>query len=223
MNLLEAIHERHTVRKFNGQAIEGEALAVLEKMIAEANEEGNLHIQLVNGVENAFENFVIHYGVWENITNYIALIGKDTEDLDQKSGYYGEKLVLAAQMLGLRTGWLDTVNGHEVHVPEIDVAEGERIVCCIAIGVSEQNGFGPKLKPVEDRCVVVGEAPEWFWKGMEYARLAPTAGNQQLWTITYEGDQLSIASTPGHLEKVDEGIAQYHFELGAGKDHSIWK
>lgn len=221
MNLFEAIKIRHTVRTYRGKAIEGDNLVTLEKMIAKVNEEAGLHIQFVNGVEGAFSKFDIHYGKWEGVTNYIALIGKDTPDLDQTCGYYGEHFVLWALTVGLKSGWLDTQNGHEV--PEIEISEGERLVCCIAIGDSEDDGNGPKLKPVEDRCTVTGEAPDWFWKGMEYARLAPTAGNQQLWKINWDGDGVSISSVPGFLEKVDMGIAQYHFELASGKDHFIWK
>ena len=221
MNLKEAIKVRHTVRTYNGNAIKGDNLKVLQEMIAKANEESNLHIQLVNGIEGAFSKFVIHYGKWNNVTNYIALIGKDTPDLDQKCGYYGEQFALWAITAGLKSGWLDTQNGREV--PEIEIADDERLVCCIAIGESEKNGNGPKLKPVEERCEVTGEAPKWFWDGMEYARLAPTAGNQQLWKINWDGKNVSIGSVPGFLEKVDMGIAQYHFELGSGKNHSIWK
>lgn len=221
MNLQEAIKVRHTVRTYSGKPIEGDNLITLQEMIADVNKEGKLRIQLVNGVEGAFSKFIIHYGKWDNVTNYIALIGKDTPDLDQKCGYYGEKLALWALTAGLKSGWLDTQNGHEV--PEIEIADGERLVCCIAIGESEQNGTGPKLKPIEERCEVDGEAPDWFWSGMEYARLAPTAGNQQLWKIVWDGANVSVKSEPGFLEKVDMGIARYHFELGSGKDHSIWK
>ena len=131
MNLLEAIKVRHTVRSYNGNAIEGDRLKDLQDMIDAANREGGLHIQLVNGVERAFSKFIIHYGKWENVTNYIALIGRDTSELDQKCGYYGEHFVIWAITAGLKCGWLDTQNGKEV--PEIDIAENERLVCCIAI------------------------------------------------------------------------------------------
>lgn len=221
MDLLKAIKERHTVRNYLGKAIEGEKLATLQDMIEQANLEANLNIQLVNGKEDAFSKFTVRYGRWENVSNYIALIGKDAEDLDQKCGYYGEHFVLWALTAGLKSGWLDTENGEEV--PEIKIAEGERLVCCIAIGESDMNPVRPKLKPLEERCTVTGEAPDWFWNGMEYAILAPTAGNQQLWVIDWDGENVSIGSVPGFLEKVDMGIAQYHFELGSGKDHSIWK
>lgn len=41
---------------------------------------------------------------------------------------------------------------------------------------------------------------------------------------TFEAIQTrqTITTKPGFLEKVDVGIAQYHFELGAGIEHDKW-
>lgn len=38
--------------------------------------------------------------------NYIALIGKKSPNLEEACGYYGEKIVLRAQQLGLNTCWV---------------------------------------------------------------------------------------------------------------------
>ena len=57
---------------------------------------------------------------------------------------------------------------------------------------------------------------------MECAVLAPSAGNQMLFRIHWDGNALSITTTPGFLEKVDLGIAKYHFELGSGISHEKW-
>lgn len=47
-----------------------------------------------------------HYGKFENVKNYIAVVGKKSADLSEKAGYYGEKRVLIAQLLGLNTCWV---------------------------------------------------------------------------------------------------------------------
>ena len=39
-----------------------------------------------------------HYGKFENIKNYIAIVGSKNDQ--EKAGYYGEKLVLKCQELG---------------------------------------------------------------------------------------------------------------------------
>ncbi len=220
MTIFEAIQERHTVRTYNGTAIEADILAELTGLIDRLNQEGNLHIQLVNGRENAFDDFIIHYGKWTGVTNYIAMVGPEREDLEEACGYYGEQIVLWAQRKGLRTGWLDTQPKNETDAFEIP--EGERHVLSLAIGYSDAPLKGPKPADVESVSIVEGTAPEWFYEGMKYAVYAPTAGNQRLFRVKWDGEHVSIASEPGFLEKVDLGIAKYHFEVGSGKTHDIW-
>lgn len=45
-------------------------------------------------------------GFFSNVRNYVALIGKKDAALDEKIGYYGEKIALRAQQLGLNTCWV---------------------------------------------------------------------------------------------------------------------
>ncbi len=221
MTIYEAIERRHTVRTYDGKALEGKLLAELTELINKLNAEGNIHMQLVNGRENAFDDFIIHYGKWIGVTNYIAMVGPERDDLDETLGYYGEQIVLWAQMNGLKTGWLDTQPARETDA--FEVAEGERHVLSIAIGSSEMEGKGPKAAAIEDMSLVEGQAPDWFYEGMKYAVSAPTAGNQRLFRIKWDGENVSISSAPGFLEKVDLGIAKYHFEVGSGKGHDIWR
>ncbi len=220
MTLCEAIKDRHTVRTYNGIALEDDVLAAFQSKITEINEKEGLNFQIVNGKENAFYEFTIRYGKWTGVTNFIALVGKNTEHLEELCGYYGEQLVLMAQQMGLRTGWVDTI--YTEKPKSIEVAADERLVISIAIGYSELKGSTHKVKSVDELSTVDGDMPEWFANGMEMAQLAPTAGNQQLFHIHWNGEQLHISTKPGFLEMVDVGIAKYHFEIGAGIDHSMW-
>ncbi len=221
MTIFEAIEKRHTIRTYNEQPLEGDILSELTELIDKLNKAGNLHMQLVNGRENAFDDFVIHYGKWTGVTNYIAMVGPDRADLDESCGYYGEQIVLWAQMKGLKTGWLDTQPKRETDAFTLD--KGERHVLSLAIGYSDLEGKGPKAAEIDAMSVVEGEAPAWFYDGMKCAVCAPTAGNQRLFRIKWDGEDVSISSEPGFLEKVDLGIAKYHFEVGSGKGHDIWK
>lgn len=47
-----------------------------------------------------------HYGKFSGVKNYIALIGKKSAQLDELCGYYGERLVLKAEQLGLNSCWV---------------------------------------------------------------------------------------------------------------------
>ena len=58
---------------------------------------------------------------------------------------------------------------------------------------------------------------------MNCALLAPAAGNQQLFTIHWDGYALFITSKKGFLEKVDIGIVKYHFEFGSSIDQQKWR
>ena len=106
MNLTEAIQSRHSVRQYKNKPLEAEAISALQAEIAACNQESGLHIQLVTNEPKAFDSFMAHYGKFSSVTNYIAMIGKKSPDLDEKCGYYGERLVLKAQQLGLNTCWV---------------------------------------------------------------------------------------------------------------------
>lgn len=66
-------------------------------------------------------------------------------------------------------------------------------------------------------------SPEWFRSGVEAALLAPTAVNQQKFTLTYADGKVAARAGTGFYTKVDLGIVKYHFELGAGKENFEWE
>lgn len=101
MTLLEAMERRHSVRSYTDQPICGEVLASLEREVRACNTEGGLHIQLVTGEPEAFRGVLAHYGKFRNVKNYLALVGPGGPSLEERAGYYGERLVLTAAMLGV--------------------------------------------------------------------------------------------------------------------------
>ena len=95
MDWMEAIYARHSVRSYLDKAIEAEKLDALRTLAEECNREYDLNIQLVTNEPRAFSGFLTHYGLFDNITNYIALAGRKRDGLDEACGYCGEKLVPA--------------------------------------------------------------------------------------------------------------------------------
>ena len=219
MDIMEAMRARHSVRRYTGKPIEGETLEALEKLIAECNRESGLHIQLVRNEPMAFDSAMARYGSFSGVKNYLAMVGKKGPKLSELCGYYGEKLVLAAQALGLNTCW---VGATFKKIPDVfRVERGEKLVIVIAIGYGETQGAAHKSKD----AAAVGKAenaPEWFTKGVEAALLAPTAINQQKFLFTLQGEKVSAKAGLGPFSKVDLGIAKYHFEFGSGKGASVW-
>lgn len=221
MELLEAIKARHSVRSFTNQKIEGEVLDALRQCVEECNRESGLSMQLCLEEPRAFDSILARYGKFRNVRNYVALVGKKGRRLEECCGYYGEKVVLRAQQLGLNSCWVASTFSRSKSVARVKL--GEKLLLVIALGYGEDQGAPPiRTKPIAALCHVDGEMPPWFEKGMQAARLAPTALNQQRFTFELDGNRVKATAGIGFNTKVDLGIAKYHFELGAGREGWEW-
>ena len=138
MDLLQAMKERHSVRSYEEKSIEAGTVEKLRSFIKECNKESGLHMQLVLDEPHAFEGFMAHYGKFSGVRNYIALIGRKGNDLEEKCGYYGEKVVLYAQTLGLNTCWVGLTYSKVKSAFQID--PGEKLCLVIAIGYGQTQG-----------------------------------------------------------------------------------
>lgn len=221
MDLIEAMEKRHAVREYTDRQIDDETKAKLQEVIDECNKEGNLNIQLFTDEPVAFDESILIYGKIKNGRNYFAMIGENAPDLEERVGYYGEKLVLSAQQMGLNTCWVGTT--YKKMNKLMNLRENDRIVLVIALGYGENQGEAHKSKDISCVAKSEGDSPEWFLNGAKAALLAPTAINQQRFTFTLLEDG-KVKADPGRAFfcKVDLGIAKYHFELGAGKDSFKW-
>ena len=226
MTLLEAISARHSVRKYIDKDIPADIIAALQEKVAECNKEGNLNIQLVQNETRAFTG-MLSYGQFSGVKNYFVMAGKKSKDLDERVGYYGERLVLYAQTLGLNTCW---VGLSYRKVPEAyNVGKDEKLACMIALGYGETQGVSHKIKTVEQVSNASDLTPAWFKRGVEAALLAPTAVNQQKFSFEYVGmsnNRHQVRAKKGismiGYTQMDLGIAKFHFEIGAGKENFIW-
>ena len=216
MEIREAIRARHSVRKYLDMPITGEMKEKLETLIRECNEESGLHIQLVLNDAECFRTLLAHYGWFENVNNYVAIVGsKELPDLEEKGGYYGQKIVLAAQQEGLNTCWV--AGTYKKGKCRAEKAADEKIICVIAIGYGENQGTKHKSKPLAKLCSVKEEdMPGWFRNGVKGAMMAPTAMNQQKFTISLENGEAVITAGRGPLTKIDLGIVKYNFEAASG-------
>lgn len=220
MDMITAMKERHSVRSYKNEPIADELLAVLQDEIDDCNKEGNLHIQLITNEPKAFDSFMAHYGKFSGVTNYIALIGKKGPDLEEKCGYYGERLVLKAQSLGLNSCWVAMTYKKIPGTFTLDA--GEKLTVVIAIGYGKTNGVVHKSKAISAVSNVTANSPEWFKNGVEAALLAPTAMNQQKFTLTLNQNEVTAKAGMGFYAKTDLGIVKYHFEIGANSSEWHW-
>lgn len=212
MDILEVMKSRHSVRQYKDKKIECEKRKVLNELAKACNLESDMNIQIIYDEPKCFNSFMAHYGKFSGCTNYIAVVGRKSKDLDEKAGYYGEKLVLKAQELGLNTCWVAMTHGRSA----AKIEKGEKLAIIISLGYGENQGVAHKSKQLSNVCNQTDEVPAWFAKGMEAVMLAPTAMNQQKFKFILNGDRVKAITTGGFYSKIDLGIVKYHFEAVSG-------
>ncbi|MCH5346927.1 MAG: nitroreductase [Muribaculaceae bacterium] len=226
--LLEAIKNRHSVRRYKSEPIPEDILALLRAKIDELNAAGNLHIQLVVNEPRGF-NGPLAYGQFSGVENYFIVAGKKDDTFDERAGYYGEQLVLYAQTLGLNTCWAGL--SYKKIPGTYDLDDGEKISCYISLGYGVTQGVAHKIKTPEQVSNVGDSTPAWFLDGVKAALLAPTAINQQKFSFEYvapssPGDKARVVARKGFslvgYTRVDLGIAKCHFEIGADPSNFDW-
>lgn len=146
--------------------------------------------------------------------------------LQERVGYYGERVALRAVQLGLETSWAVLDDADAAEHPWWCLHPGEKIVWVLAFGHGARPGGRRRSKPIEELCRVPdGMAmPDWFRAGMEAAMLAPTSLSQQPFLFTlHEDGTVSAEATEGLFAHVGLGCAKYHFEVGAGRENVHWR
>ena len=226
MELIEAIKARHSVRKYLDKPIEPSKAAALKATVERINQENGLNVQLVLDEPRAFNGmFITTYGQFSGVKNYLVVAAPKGKEWEEKVGYYGEKLVILAQTLGLNTCWAGLT--YKKIPGTFTLRKGDTVHCFIALGYGATPGVQHPLKPMERFYESdVLPLPEWFKAGMEAALLAPTAVNQQKFKfILYPGNVVETKTffSPWGYTRIDLGIVKYHFEIGAGKENFSWK
>ena len=219
MSEIDAIKERHSVRNYEAKKIEADKVEKIRTKIEELNKEGNLHLQFMEDAGKTYNKLFNKVAGLGSAPSVIACVGIDDETLEQRVGYYGEKLVLFIQELGLNTCWAGTFNEKNIGA---EVGDGEKLVISIAVGYGKDKGKPHKSKSPEQVIEAKGDRPYWFNKGVDMALLAPTAINQQKFTIRLNEDEsVDFVDKGGIFSQVDLGIVRCHFEIGAEKSFPI--
>ena len=89
MDVLEIMKERHSVRQYKNQAIEPSKREEISALINDVNAESKLSIQIFYDEPKCFDSFMAHYGKFENVKNYIAIVGTKA----QQETYSSQKAV----------------------------------------------------------------------------------------------------------------------------------
>lgn len=219
MDIMQAMNERHSVRRYQEKPVEAEKIKEIQDAIDNINQQTGLNIQLVTDEPEAFTGTMAAYGHFSGCSNYIAICAENGRN--EEVGYWGEELVLLCQMLGLNTCWVALTFSKSK--TKYTCKKGEKLQIVISVGYGVHNGRAHKNKPLAELCTVNGETPEWFANAMDAVLTAPTAMNQQKFHFTLVDDnKVKAKALFGPYSKMDLGIAKYHFELGANGHEFEW-
>lgn len=234
MSAIDTIRARHSVREYLGKPISGVQLAGLRHAIIEAEQKSGLDIQLVTDNPEVFQ-VVARFGLVRGATASIVFCA-DEKDADEAIGYWGQRIVLTAQELGLNTCWCALCSRKKSKA----VLRGDKKVrLVVAVGYGKVPGKARKTKPLGELCTVEGGSmasgagegagaralPSWFATAMEAAQLAPTAMNAQNFHITLRADGKTVAvraTKEGAWSAIDLGIVRRNFEEAANETGADW-
>lgn len=219
MDMMEAMEARHSVRKYIDRPLEHDIVEKLQECINICNAESGLGIVLVQDDPDAFKGLAAKITGFANVPAYFAMIGTEAPDLNEKVGYYGERLVLLSQTLGLNTCWAMACGKKG---SRDFLKPGERMVIGIAVGYGATQGTPHKSRSVQSMSNCDESSPEWFKAGVEAALNAPTGMNRQAFSLRLDGNRVVAAKAGGTLSEIDLGIVKLHFELAAGKGNFTW-
>ena len=235
MSAIDTIRARHSVREYLGKPIGGVQLAGLRHAIIEAEQKSGLDIQLVRDNPEVFQ-VVARFGLVRGATASIVFCA-DGKDTDEAIGYWGQRIVLTAQELGLNTCWCALCSRKKSKV----VLRGDKKVrLVVAVGYGKVPGKARKTKPLSELYTaesgsmarVTGKGagaralPSWFATAMEAAQLAPTAMNAQNFHITLRADGKTVAARTtkeGAWSAIDLGIVRRNFEEAANETGADWR
>ena len=222
MDYIHAIEQRTSRRSFRNTPIAAKTLELLKEQIALANEQSGLTIQYLEDGSSAFEG-VKSYGMFHGVRSMLVLKGdRRLPALKEKVGYYGERLILIAQELGLGSCWVGGT--FDRHSAVFAVAPEEEIVCVVPIGNVSALTVKEKLirgvvhrstKSIEEMVRADRPLTEEETAAMQLVQLAPTAKNTQKVVFSFYGETIT-ASVPDDypFDLVDLGICKLHFEEG---------
>lgn len=245
--LHRAAYLRHSYRNFTSDAIDDGARKEIERFIASLETPFENHTKCVF-FKAACGKRLYNNGI--NPPDNIALFSETDLVSISKAGFTGELIVLYAVSLGFTTCWFGHYKLAELgqYFDKIATPErikestlgygygnhenvGERVVCCIPIGYKNEDKkrlidrlsqrVGANRKPLEqlvesDLRII----PEDIKAVLDFARLAPSAANSQMWRFHYAPGKLTVAKPIGYKHfkwehpDVDIGTCAAHIWIG---------
>lgn len=230
MDIIQAIEKRISCRAFTARQPDDETVRKLEQEIAAINDESGLHFQLYGPRENGTAIDMAPNMFASNPPYYAALVAQKDPIEEEKLGYFGERFVLFAEMLGLSTCWVASTYDHDT--VRVDLAPAEVLHDVVPLGYAPEKipfrqrtirsairGRSKKLDDLYRGPVPLGQASEWVQACVDAVWKGPSAINEQ--PVVFVQDAIDgpiraeLSRVKTGMEYCDLGIAKYHFQIVA--------
>ena len=230
MDIIQAIEKRISCRAFTSRPVEQKKFDALAKEAARINGETGLHFQIYGPRADGTAIDMSEKMFAANPPVYAALVARKDPLVEEKLGFYGEQLVLCAEMMGLSTCWVASTYDRET--TRVELAEDEVLHDVIPIGYAPEKiplkqrtiraGIRGRSKTLEDLYrgpVPLEAAPDWIQACIDAVWKGPSAINEQ--PVVFVQDDVDgpvraeLIRVKTGMEYTDLGIAKYHFSIVA--------
>lgn len=232
----DVVMGRKSVRTFDGRKLTAEDLNKLEACASECSNPFGIQVDFVfmDAEEHSLSSPVL---AGEKM--YVAGLVDKVPYSDVAFGYSLEKLVLYAWTLGIGTTWIGGTMKRDHFEKEAGLTAGRRMPCISPLGYpAAKRALKETLMRKGVKADERKPLGELFFEGdlstplaergsvrrvMELVRWAPSAVNKQPWRIIRKDgryhfylkhDKGYISDEVGDMQKIDIGIALYHFVRG---------
>lgn len=187
------------------------------------------------------------YGVIKGAGNILVGALKHSPMDFEDYGYSFESIILFCTQLGLGTCWMGGTFNRSLFGLKIGIASDEIIpavspvgkplaarsildsLFALSAGSKDRKAFGERFFANNLLSPLDGEQAGKYREALEMVRLAPSAMNKQPWRVVFKDGcfHFFLARTSGYskifsevdLQRIDLGIAMFHFESTARQLH----
>ena len=245
--LLKTIMGRKSVRSFDGRPVSAEDRERLEQYIRSIRNPFDIPVRfvLLDAKQHGLSSPVL-----SGETLFVAGKVDKVPYSDVAFGYSFEKLVLYAWSLGIGTTWIGGTMKRELFEQAAGLSEGEMMPCVSPLGYpAKRRSIRETMMRKGVRADSRLPAEKLFFDGawdaalpsekrtadaglIEMVRWAPSAVNKQPWRVVLNGKSAHfyenkskgyVDGTGWDIQKIDLGIALYHFTCGLEAQGIDWR
>ena len=236
-DFLELVKTRRSVRTFDGQKLDQTTVDELKNYAKEIVNPYNIPIKFVFLDADEYN---LSSPVLAGEKLYVSAAVKAGEYAEEAYGYSFEKLLMHAHEMGLGTVWIGGTMPREKFEDATGLLENEVMPCVSPLGkAAKKMSIKETLMRKGVKADVRFDFKDLFFRNdfqtpftkgtameegladaLESIRLAPSAVNKQPWRVVvgdhvahfYEKHDKGYITPKYDLQKIDIGIAMYHFE-----------